>query len=256
MILLSLNNVSYKPLSTGTFLKNRKTNAILTNITFDITAGSITAITGESGAGKSTLAKIISGIISPSSGKIKFHSDAFSFNNIQILFQNNEDLLNPFRLVKNVLAEAFELNDKSGDTKSKVDSILEKLGLPNSIKEKKGYQLSGGERQRIAIARLLAVRPKLLVLDEPFSALDIEAQKNLLDLLLSLKNEFDLTIVCISHNLRVLKKLADNVIVMKDGGIVEQGTANEVFNSPQHSYTNYLLKAENFDLTMEELIYE
>jgi len=118
---------------------------------------------------------------------------------------------------------------------------------------RRGMELSGGEQQRAALARLLAVKPILLILDEPFSAQDVESQVNLVKLFKKLNKEFYLTMICISHDLRILRNLTSRVIILKDGEIVESGITNEVFNNPQKDYTKFLLSAESLNLSYEEI---
>jgi peptide/nickel transport system ATP-binding protein len=118
---------------------------------------------------------------------------------------------------------------------------------------RRGYQLSGGEQQRAALGRLIAVKPAILILDEPFSAQDIESQLNLVKLFKQLNEDFNLTMICISHDLRILRTLADRIIILKDGEVVESGETNEVFNNPKEDYTKFLLSAEALNLTYQEI---
>jgi ABC-type oligopeptide transport system ATPase subunit len=131
--------------------------------------------------------------------------------------------------------------------------VLDSVGFPKELYQRRGFQLSGGEQQRAALARLLAVKPDLLILDEPFSAQDVESQLNLVKLFKQLNKEFKLTMICISHDLRILRNLANRVIILKDGEIVESGITNEVFDNPQKDYTKFLLSAESLELTYEEI---
>ena len=118
---------------------------------------------------------------------------------------------------------------------------------------RKGYELSGGEQQRAALARLLAVNPKLLILDEPFSAQDIESQLNLVNLFKKINKEFNITILCISHDLNILRKLVNRVLIIKEGEIVESGKTEEILKNPSHSYTKFLLRAESYELKYDEI---
>ncbi len=226
---------------------------ILRNISFNVNDKSICGISGESGSGKTTLAKIIAGHLTPSSGTVNIN--AAKRNNIppvQMLFQNTGDILNPFRKIFDVIKEAAALTGEP-NPESETEKLLDMIKLSPKLWNNRGYQLSGGEQQRAALARLLAVKPKLLILDEPFAAQDVESQVNLISLLTEVKKQFDLTIMCISHNIRILKNLADKIIVMKDGGIVESGDNPEILFNPKHSYTQLLIKAENYSLNDEEL---
>jgi len=256
-IILKTENISYT-VDKRNSLTGFESVEIIKNISFGIERGNVLGIAGESGSGKSTLAKILTGIYSPSSGRIetKFIKD---WNNslpkpIQILFQNDGELINPFRKVKDVLNEAFELKagTKNNFTKD-VNELLNILQLPQTINENKGSQLSGGEQQRIALARILIVEPEILILDEPFSSQDVESQLNLINLLKKIKADFNLTVICISHDLRILRNFADEILIMFKGDIAEIGNTNEVFTNPKHDYTKFLLSAESLSLSYHEI---
>jgi ABC-type glutathione transport system ATPase component len=133
------------------------------------------------------------------------------------------------------------------------NKILNSIGFRDELYDRRGYQLSGGEQQRAALARLLAARPVLLILDEPFSAQDVESQLKLLKLFKKLNKDLGLTMICISHDLRILRNLADRIIILRNGEIVEIGKTKEVFNHPKEDYTKFLLSAEALNLTYEEL---
>lgn len=256
-IILKTENISYT-VDKRNSLTGFESVEIIKNISFGIERGNVLGIAGESGSGKSTLAKILTGIYSPSSGRIetKFIKD---WNNslpkpIQILFQNDGELINPFRKVKDVLNEAFELKAGTKNNFSKnVNELLNILQLPQTINENKGSQLSGGEQQRIALARILIVEPEILILDEPFSSQDVESQLNLINLLKKIKADFNLTVICISHDLRILRNFADEILIMFKGDIAEIGNTNEVFTNPKHDYTKFLLSAESLSLSYHEI---
>jgi ABC-type dipeptide/oligopeptide/nickel transport system ATPase subunit len=249
MNMLSVKNLYYR-----VTIKPGEEVVILNNITFDLNEGTILGITGESGAGKTTLARIIAGQLTPSDGKIVLNlSGNGKGNNVQLLFQNTGDIINPFRKVYEVISEAAEIrlkNKKAADREAA--EILKLLKLEDTVWHNRGYELSGGQQQRAALARLLAVHPKLLILDEPFAAQDIESQVNLLNLLLEIKRQFNLTIICISHNLKILRKFADRIIILKEGSVIEEGNTREVFSSPSHPYTKLLMRAEEYNLSSEE----
>ena len=240
--MIELNNIYYSVSNNLIFSKNNK--FILSDISFTIEHGDILGIIGESGAGKTTLAKMVIGILKASSGVINYNS--ISLNDIQILFQNSTDLINPYRKVESLLA------DTTNGDKEIIGELIGKVKLNKSILGKYAFQLSGGERQRIALARILATNPKLLIIDEPFSAQDFESQVNLMELFNELNSKSDLTILCISHDLEIMKKFPNKLIVMKDGKIVENGLTNEVVKSPQHQYTKFLFKAADYKLTSED----
>jgi len=253
MALLKVENISY---SITVKEESKKQIDILKNVSFEVEPGEILGICGESGGGKSTLAKVITGLIKPDSGKITLNSESGKRKSspIQILFQNHGEVLNPFRKIQNVIDEALKISgvDKSNIVKER-DSVLSSVGFPKELYNRRGMELSGGEQQRAALARLLAVKPVLLILDEPFSAQDIESQLNLVKLFRQLNNEFNLTMICISHDLRILRNLANRVIIIKDGEIVESGITKEVFSKPQKEYTKFLLSTEALNLSYKEL---
>jgi ABC-type dipeptide/oligopeptide/nickel transport system ATPase subunit len=255
MPLLKVENISYSVIVKE---EKKKQFDILKNVSFEVEQGEILGICGESGGGKSTLAKVIAGLIKPDSGKIILDSEHQTTKRksspIQILFQNHGEILNPFRKIQNIIDEALKI---SGFEKSNIEQEREKVlgsvGFPKELYNIRGMELSGGEQQRAAIARLLAVKPVLLILDEPFSAQDVESQLNLVKLFKQLNKEFKLTMICISHDLRILRNLANRVIILKEGEIVEIGVTKEVFTDPQKDYTKFLLSAEALDLSYEEL---
>ena len=254
MPLLKIENISY-----SVAVKDEKKRFdILKNVSFEVAPGEILGICGESGGGKSTLARVIAGIIKPNSGRIILDSDYATSKRksspIQILFQNHGEILNPFRKVKNILEEALKINgvDESNIEKER-ENVLSSVGFPKELYNRRGFELSGGEQQRAALARLLAVKPALLILDEPFSAQDVESQLNFVNLFKKLNRDFNLTMICISHDLRILRNLANRVIIIKDGEIVESGKTKEVFDNPKKEYTKFLLSAEALNLTYQEL---
>ncbi len=253
MPLLKVENISY---SVEIKDEGRKQFNILKNVSFEVEAGEIIGVCGESGGGKSTLAKVIAGLIKPDNGKITLTSKSNhkTSSPIQILFQNHGEILNPFRKVSSIIDEALIINriHKNYLTRER-ESILNSVGFPKELYDRRGFQLSGGEQQRAALARLLATNPVLLILDEPFSAQDVESQLNLVNLFKKLNTELKITMICISHDLRILRNLANRVIILKEGEIVESGNTKEVFTNPQKDYTKFLLSAEALDLSYEEL---
>ncbi|MCW9066346.1 MAG: ATP-binding cassette domain-containing protein [Ignavibacteriaceae bacterium] len=256
MSLLKVESISYSVVVKG---ENKKRFDILKNVSFEVEAGEVVGICGESGGGKSTLAKVIAGLIQPDNGKITLDSKLNNkpSNPIQILFQNHGEVLNPFRKISSIIDETLTINriHKQFIEKER-ENVLSSVGFPKELYNRRGFQLSGGEQQRAALARLLATNPVLLILDEPFSAQDVESQLNLVKLFKKLNKEFNLTMICISHDLIILRNLANHVIILKDGEIVESGKTNAVFRTPKMIYTKFLLSAEALDLSYEELMSE
>jgi ATPase components of various ABC-type transport systems, contain duplicated ATPase len=223
--IITANNIwfSYKKNKT-----DKDTEFILKDISFSLKKGNILGINGESGSGKTTLAKLIAGILIPSRGSLVFNynnTKDIKANPAQLLFQNSEELINPYRIVKDVLTESIEIKNKHAlNTDEILNNILEITGTEKKLLHQKCYELSGGERQKVALARLLAVKPELLILDEPFSAQDVESQLNLLTLFKKINKDEDITVICISHLTNVLKHLTENIITVKDGKIKSGNT--------------------------------
>jgi len=201
------------------------------------------AIIGESGCGKTTLAKMMMGLIKPDTGSIKAEA-----HSLQMVFQDPYQSLDPLWNVREILKEALwrERALSAAQFQEKLEKILLAVGLTPQILERFPHEFSGGERQRIAIARALLASPKILVLDEAVSALDTLVQKQIIDLLKKLRQEFNLTTIFISHNLRLVRHFSDKIIVMYQGKIIEEGQVQAVLQSPSHPYTQQLLQAAFF----------
>lgn len=246
-MLLKVEHIYYSQKGLALFKKNKQHDAILKDITFELNHGEVLGIVGESGSGKTTLVKVISGILKHEKGNIVFNNrfDKKKSRTIQILFQNTNELINPLRNVGDVLKESFPIKDK-------LYEICGLLDIKEILFDKTGYQLSGGERQRVGLARILSAEPELLILDEPFSAQDPESQKSFLDLFKKIKNELDITIICVSHDIKLIKQLADKIIVMFGGRIMETGNTEKVFNLRRHPYTNFLIEASDYKLNRAE----
>ena len=255
-ILLKAENICFSVEEKQGWNLKKELKQILKGISFDVIKGSILGISGESGSGKTSLAKILTGIFNPTSGKIAFYYSTPNTKRtslVQILFQNNGEILNPFRIIEDIITEALLINNKKINVEAEREKIFKSVNFPEHLWKRRGFELSGGEMQRAALARILAVKPELLLLDEPFSAQDVESQQNLLNLFLDINKNFGITMICITHNLKLLRRLADEVIIMYKGEIVEKGKTKELLSEPKHPYTKFLLKAENYDLSYEDM---
>ena len=255
--LVEIKNLNYS-VRPNSILNKGEEKTILKNISLKVEENEIIGITGESGSGKTTLIKLIAGILKPSSGEIKFAPlkewENIKTNPVQILFQNNNEILNPFRKIEDIVEEAIHLRNRDKiNIHNEKEIIFNSVGFTDELRKRKGFELSGGEQQRAALSTILAAKPKLLILDEPFSAQDVESQLNLLNLFKKINEEFNLTMICVAHNLKILRKLADRIIVMYNGEVVERGGTEEIFNSPKNDYTKFLLKCENYNLKYKDL---
>jgi len=238
----------------GVFSRSRTVHAVK-NVNFAVEKGKTLAIVGESGCGKSTLARIITLIDAPTSGELFLDGQKIDIarkpmtpelrRKVQIIFQNPYGSLNPRQKIGDVLGEPLLINTgkSQAERRDLAMQMLLKVGLGPEHFNRYPHMFSGGQRQRIAIARALMLRPSLLVLDEPVSALDLSVQAQVLNLLSDLQDEFHLTYVFISHDLSVVRYIADHVMVMYYGEAVEYGTREAVFANPQHSYTKVLFAA-------------
>ncbi|MCD4812589.1 ABC transporter ATP-binding protein [bacterium] len=236
----------------GIILQNKEKLIAVDHITLEIEKGTTLGLVGESGCGKSTLGRMLCRLEAPSRGEIYFQGQPIhalkgeSLRRIrhffQPVFQDPLGSLNPRLNVFQTLAEPLQLYGKKGD-ENEVIILLETVGLGNEVMHRYAHQLSGGQRQRLGIARALAVGPQLLVADEPVSSLDVSIQAQVLNLFLSLQQKLQLTMVFISHDLRVISQLADRVAVMYVGRIMEMASTRELFDNPCHPYTQALLNA-------------
>lgn len=238
----------------GLFAKNVHINAV-NDVSFEVKRGEILSIVGESGCGKSTTAKMLLNIETPSSGEILFESkDISKFSaaelkayrkKVQIIFQDPYSSLNPRWNVGKIISEPLRLNTHLSEKEifEKVIALMKKVGLKEEWYWRYPHQFSGGQRQRIGIARALALNPEVIVCDEPVSALDVSIQAQVLNLLLDLQEEFNLTYIFISHDLGVVEHISDRIIVMYYGQIVESKDVETLFATPEHPYTQTLLNA-------------
>ena len=213
---------------------------VLDHVSFTIHGGEVLGLVGESGCGKSTLAKTILGFVTDYTGEVIHYSQR-----PQMIFQDHFSALNPARTIGWILEEPLKISGKFGaaERRRRVAEMLEQVGLAPECAARRPHELSGGQRQRVCIALALIVRPKLVIADEPVSALDVTIQAQILELLAELKQKYDLSYLFISHDLNVVYQLCDRVIVMKDGRIVEEAEVDDLFDHPQHPYTCQLLEA-------------
>lgn len=231
--------------------KPEATVKALNGVTFELHSGKTLAVVGESGCGKSTLARLVTMIEDPTAGTLLIDGkpahvgDKSLRSLVQIVFQNPYGSLNPRQKVGTILEEPLVINtkDDAATRRRKVEEMMTKVGLRPEHYDRYPHMFSGGQRQRIAIARALMLRPKVLVLDEPVSALDLSIQAQVLNLLMDLQKEMGLAYLFISHGLSVVRHIADDVMVMYLGRPVETGTAESVFAHPKHPYTAALLSA-------------
>ncbi len=248
--LVSLENVcKYFNVGRGKTLK------AVDGITMDIYKGETLGVVGESGCGKSTLGRVVMGIYHPTSGKMKYEGkvvdlkknrDRFAYSKkAQIVFQDPYASLNPRMTVGDIIAEGMEIHgmyDKAGRTQ-RVYELLETVGLNKEHANRFPHEFSGGQRQRINVARALALNPKIIVCDEPVSALDVSIQAQVLNLFNRLQRQHNLTYIFISHDLGVIKHVSDRIAIMYLGRVVELCRASQIYDNPLHPYTKALLSA-------------
>ncbi len=259
-------NVQYK--TKGTIFNKEKVVNAVNDLNLSVEKGEIIAVAGESGCGKSTLASAICRLIPVASGEILFHGvDILKLKGkklkvyrqaLQMIFQNPYSSLNPKKKVFDILKEPLDVNSElctysedfrplyefsKDEIKNLILQVAESVGLDENALKLYPHEFSGGQRQRIAIARALMMKPEFIIADEPVSALDVSIQAQIINLLLNLKKELDLTVIFISHDMNVIRQIADRVAIMYLGKIVEIGTTDQVFKFPQHPYTRALLSA-------------
>lgn len=227
----------------------------LKGVSLDIRPGETVGLVGESGSGKTTLGRVILGLTPATAGRVVFDGEDITHasaarrrtlgRDIQVVFQDPYGSLNPARTVGDTLAEPL-LNDRSlspKDMAQRIAEVLQRVGMPADTAQRYPGQFSGGQRQRIAIARAVIARPRLIVCDEPVSALDLSVQAQVLNLLKELQQSMGLALLFISHDLTVVRHVSHRTVVLYRGNIVEQGDAAQVHAHPQHPYTRALLAA-------------
>jgi ABC-type oligopeptide transport system ATPase subunit len=225
-------------------------------LSFDVMRGETFGIVGETGSGKSTTARLVARLLEPTAGSIRFEGREIAplrraglkalRRDVQMVFQDPYSSLNPRKTVGSIVAEPFAVHGVHADRRERrraVQELMERVGLNPEHYNRLPHEFSGGQRQRVGVARALALEPKLILADEPVSALDVSIQAQILNLLRDLKRDLGLTLVLISHDLAVIRYMCERVAVMRDGRIVELAAADALFATPRHEYTAGLLAA-------------
>lgn len=254
--LLEVQNLKmHFPVKEGVFQRATKSVKAVDGVSLSIKPGETLGLVGESGCGKSTLGKAIVRLLDLTSGSVRFDGRELAGlsqvgmrpirRNIQMMFQDPAESLDSRLSVRQIISEPLDIHGIGAkeERRKRVDEMLDKVSMPKAAADKFPFEFSGGQRQRIGIARALALEPKLLVLDEPVSALDVSVQSQVMNLLLELQEEMGLSYLFIAHDLAVVKHISDRVAVMYLGKIVEMAGADEIYQEPLHAYTKALLSA-------------
>lgn len=254
IVLEAINLAKYYPVKQGMFKPDAEVKA-LNGVSFALAKGKTLAVVGESGCGKSTLARVLTMIETPTDGELLYKQGsllkkdpktaALRRQKIQIIFQNPYGSLNPRKKVGTILEEPLKINTElnASERKERVLTIMSKVGLRPEFYDRYPHMFSGGQRQRIAIARGLMLNPDIVIADEPVSALDVSVQAQVLNLMMDLQDELGLSYLFISHDLSVVEHIADDVLVMYLGKVVEKASKKALFTHPMHPYTEALLSA-------------
>lgn len=237
------------------YRRGRRRTLAVENISFDIAAGETVGLVGESGSGKSTIGKAILGLAPVTEGSIRYRGSAIDSltraqrralaKDVQVIFQDPHSSLDPTKPIGYSIAEPVQIHEPAskGVVRQRVYDMLRRVGLSEDAAHRFPAQFSGGQKQRIAIARALILSPKLVICDEPVSALDLSIQAEVINLMAELQHETGASYLFISHDLSIVHYLSDRIIVLKGGHVVERGSAEEVYRDPQQDYTRLLLEA-------------
>jgi oligopeptide/dipeptide ABC transporter ATP-binding protein len=243
------------PVRSGLFLRQSGAVKAVDGVSLELAAGETLGLVGESGCGKSTLGKAMVRLLNPTSGKIIFEDRDITHlsqgeirplrRDFQMIFQDPAESLDSRMNVRSIIEEPFQIHGLGTreERKKWVNKLLDTVGLSVSSADRYPFEFSGGQRQRIGIARALALKPKWLICDEPVSALDVSVQSQIINLLVDLQNEFNLSYLFIAHDLSVVKHISDRVAVMYLGKIVELADSETIYHNPRHAYTKALLSA-------------
>ena len=212
----------------------------LDEVSFDLFRGESLGVVGESGSGKTTLMRLLLALERPDSGVVKYQGGSLR-REVQVVFQDPVSALDPRMRVGEIIVEPLRVLGLREARAARLRELLEAVGLPRAAADRYPHEFSGGQRQRVAIARALAPRPRVLLADEPVSALDVSVRAQILNLLEDLRVGYDLTLVLVSHDLSVVRQMCDRVLVLQRGRVVEEGATRTLFRDPRHPYTRMLL---------------
>lgn len=256
VVLAATDVRKYFPITAGVLRRTVGQVQAVDGVSLELVRGETLGIVGESGCGKSTLARVLMGLIPATSGSVRLEGEELVGmkpkrlrqvrRDVQIIFQDPYSSLDPRMTVGNIIGEPFEIHGEvvpRGGRRRAVEQLLEVVGLSPEHINRYPHQFSGGQRQRIGIARALALRPKVIICDEPVSALDISVQAQVVNLLENLQEEFGLSYIFVAHDLSVVRHISDRVAVMYLGKMVELGTEDQIYERPTHPYTQALLSA-------------